>query len=251
MIIQHGFGDHSLRYQSVVNALDNKSTAFFALDARGNGSSPGVRGHANSFHDFAVDLNALVEHLKLQFPQMPIGLFGHSMGAGIVLDYCLTDGYQKNLQFLLISSPALRVKLTPIMRIKQFVGKKLATILPAHVIEAGIDPNGLSHDPEVVQAYIDDPKVHGKISFSMGTALLAIGEKVLARASEITIPTYIFHGTADSICMPAGSEELFSKMGSEEKKLNFYPDLYHETFNEKQPERDQVLNDLAAWVQKR
>jgi alpha-beta hydrolase superfamily lysophospholipase len=251
MVIQHGFGEHGLRYQFVIDALDNGSTAFFALDARGHGSSPGIRGHADSFQDFVLDLNALVEQLKSQYPGVPIALFGHSMGGGIVLDYCLTDDFQKNIQFLIVSAAALRIKMTTAIRIKKFIGKKLANFMPSQVIAAGLDPGLISQDADIVQAYIDDPKVHGKISLAMGSALFAVGERVLSRASGITIPTYVFHGTGDELCMPAGSEELFSKLGSEEKKLKFYPNLHHETFNEKLPERNQVLKDLADWVNQR
>jgi alpha-beta hydrolase superfamily lysophospholipase len=31
--------------------------------------------------------------------------------------------------------------------------------------------------------------------------------------------------------------------------LKVYPDLYHEVFNE--PEREQVLDDVIAWIQAR
>ena len=36
LVIQHGFGEHSGRYQNLIGALENEDTAVYALDARGH-----------------------------------------------------------------------------------------------------------------------------------------------------------------------------------------------------------------------
>jgi lysophospholipase len=247
-VIQHGFGDHGRRYSHVVNALNDGSTVIYAIDARGHGTSPGLRGHAGDFNHFAQDLGALVAAAQAANPGVPLFLIGHSMGGVIALDYSLMDRYQDGLRGLIISSPALRIKMTPVTRVKKFVGGKLSRILPAQVVSAGIDPQDISQDEEIIKAYKADPHVHSKISFGMGTAFFAMGDAILENAHRIHIPIYIFHGTADEICMPMGSEALYGQVASTDKTLKYYANLRHETFNERLPDRDQVLADLRAWI---
>ena len=43
-----------------------------------------------------------------------------------------------------------------------------------------------------------------------------------------------------------GSRRLVQCVGSRDVELKIYPGLYHEVFNE--PERDQVLQDVVAWI---
>ena len=46
---------------------------------------------------------------------------------------------------------------------------------------------------------------------------------------------------------PKGSRLLVARAGSADKTLRLYPGLYHEIFSE--PEREQVLADLVAWLE--
>lgn len=250
LVIHHGFGDHGLRYQGVIEALNRGDTAFYALDARGHGHSQGKRGHARQFDDFVTDLHTAVQWAQKEFPAATVALFGHSMGGAIVLNYCLRESFQRDIKFLLVSAPALRVKMTVSILIKKLIGESLAKYFPAYVVKAGLDPSRLSHDARIVRAYQEDALVHGDISLALGAALFAIGDQIISQAKKITIPVYLFHGTSDQICLPVGSEELFHQLASEDKQLRFYPKLRHETFNESEEGRRQVLSDLANWVGK-
>ena len=56
IVIVHGMGEHSSRYQNLIRALAGEGIGFYAYDQRGHGRSPGQRGYIQSFHELTEDL---------------------------------------------------------------------------------------------------------------------------------------------------------------------------------------------------
>ncbi|MCH7641097.1 alpha/beta hydrolase, partial [Patescibacteria group bacterium] len=52
MIIVHGWGEHSDRYSNAVGYLMSYGYAVYGFDQRGNGRSPGKRGHINNWGEY-------------------------------------------------------------------------------------------------------------------------------------------------------------------------------------------------------
>jgi lysophospholipase len=52
LVLVHGVGEHSGRYNNLLNALQGKGISVFAIDHRGHGKSHGKRGHVDSFMDY-------------------------------------------------------------------------------------------------------------------------------------------------------------------------------------------------------
>ena len=48
--------------------------------------------------------------------------------------------------------------------------------------------------------------------------------------------------------MAHGSRELAAGLAPGIGTLHFYDGLYHEIFNEREPDRARVLGDLDAWI---
>ncbi len=109
VVFQHGMGEHSGRYQHLLNAFDNTGTAFYALDARGHGRSPGRRGYLTHFERFADDLGDLIRMTRSENDGQPVFLLGHSLGGVIALDFALRPGNQENLRGLILSSAAIEL----------------------------------------------------------------------------------------------------------------------------------------------
>ena len=66
---------------------------------------------------------------------------------------------------------------------------------------------------------------------------------------NLTLPVLIMHGSGDKLVDSEGSKQLYERAVSEDKTLNLYDGLYHEILNE--PEKEQVLKDMVAWLDKR
>ncbi len=64
-------------------------------------------------------------------------------------------------------------------------------------------------------------------------------------ANKISLPLFLLHGGKDLMAAPDSSRFLYENIGSKDKSLQIYPELYHEIFNE--PERNEVFADLLDW----
>jgi len=107
--------------------------------------------------------------------------------------------------------------------------------------------NRISRDPAVVDAYNHDPLVfRTPIRARLGAEMLAAMDRVDAGLPGLRIPLLVMQGTADGLVDPGCGPHVYERAGSADKTLKMYDGLWHEIFNE--PERDHVLDDLAAWV---
>lgn len=72
LVVQHGIGEHSGRYEFLVEAFARTGTAFYLIDSRGHGRSEGKRGAVDSFSDYLSDLDKLIEiaKKKKKFPKL-------------------------------------------------------------------------------------------------------------------------------------------------------------------------------------
>lgn len=250
VVIQHGFGEHSGRYGNVLKAFENDSTAFYALDSRGHGHSPGKRGHVDQFQQYVDDLGDLVQIARKENGGGKVFLLGHSLGGLISLQYALESNNQDNLVGLALSSAFLKMDMDLEKKIKKGVAGLFVRFMPAVTMDANLDVTNISHDPEVVKAYEEDPLVHGKVSFQMGVNSFALGEVLISKAHRLTIPTLVWTGTDDRIVSPDGSRELFAALQTQDKTFQEYPGLYHETMNEAGEAKWEVLADLKTWLDK-
>ncbi|MBE3067588.1 MAG: alpha/beta hydrolase, partial [Chloroflexi bacterium] len=243
LLIVHGLGEHSGRYMNVVNHFVPLGYAVYGLDHIGHGKSDGGREVVERFEDYTDNLTIYYNMVKVWQPDKPIILLGHSLG-GLIVAYYLLD-HQAGFKGAIISAPMVRIpaNITP-MTIT--MGKILSSIAP----KAGIlrlDATGLSHDPEVVKAYVNDPLVfHGKTPARLAAEMLKAMLRVTAEAEKITLPFIAMQGSADRLVNPGDAQLLYDKASSKDKSIKIYQGLYHEVFNE--PERAVVLKDVETWL---
>jgi alpha-beta hydrolase superfamily lysophospholipase len=101
-----------------------------------------------------------------------------------------------------------------------------------------------------VNEYINDPLVYqGKTTARLSVELLKSIMRVNAEVSRIAVPFIVLQGSDDRLVNPQGAKMLHERAGSQDKSIRIYDGLYHEVFNE--PERDQVLADVASWLNAR
>jgi alpha-beta hydrolase superfamily lysophospholipase len=244
IILIHGLGEHSGRYSYLAQAFTGHDIAVHAIDHYGHGKSDGHRGHVERFSVYLDGARALLKRVQVEQPGIPLFLLGHSMG-GLIAAALLPEA-QSQLRACVLSGPALKTENEP-SAILSWLNRMLSAIAPTLPM-LGLDPSGVSRDPEVVKAYIEDPLVHhGKLSARLISEMMAAMRATLARASSVQIPLLIMHGENDVLTSPAGSRQFHEQAGSEDKTLRLYPGLHHEIFNE--PEKDVVLADLTQWLE--
>lgn len=244
VLLVHGLGEHSSRYQHFAEHLTSRGFAVYTLDHYGHGKSDGRMGYVQRFSVYLDGVNALLEQARDEQPQLPLFLVGHSMGGLIAATFLLKN--QDAFRACVLSGPALKTDQAPpalLLALNRLLSKLVPT-LP--MIQ--LDASGVSRDPAVVEAYVNDPLVyHGKLSARLIAELTATMGDTLSRASEIRIPVNFMHGEKDVLTAPSGSQEMFDNVSSDDKTLKIYPGLFHEIFNE--PEKETVLSDMSTWLE--
>lgn len=232
LLLVHGIGEHSGRYEKVGELLSAAGIKVRSFDLPGFGGSGGVRAHVDTFDDY---LDAVAEELdEVHEDELPRVLLGHSLGGLIALTYALDRDPKPDL--LVLSAPAVDARV-PVWQRK--LAPVLSKIFPKLSLPNPIEGDQLSRDPAVGEAYFADPLVHTKATTRLGAEIFA----AMAAADRRTppMPAHVIHGGADTIVPPAVSAELGLKAN---RKL--YPSLRHELFNE--PEGPEVVADVVAWL---
>ncbi|MDD3852956.1 MAG: lysophospholipase [Syntrophomonadaceae bacterium] len=245
IVIAHGIGEHSGRYQNLINYMHGSQVAFYALDHRGHGKSGGSRGHINSFNDYVQDLKTFIDMIHSLNPSQPVILLGHSMGGVIACHFALN--YPQDIAGLILSSAGLK-PMVDIPAWKSMLGKLLSKIFPAFSMPNGLDASLLSHDPQVISDYLVDPLNHDLVSARWFTEFISAGEQGLNRAGELSMPLLVIHGGQDRIVDPQGSKILYDKAASSDKTIHILEGLYHETMNELPEDRQLVIKTIADWI---
>ncbi|HEY0799734.1 MAG TPA: alpha/beta fold hydrolase, partial [Steroidobacteraceae bacterium] len=91
LIIVHGIAEHGGRYRHAAEALASTGIACFVYDQRGHGEYPGIRTHVANFSEFAGDLESIGQTVRKRFPELPLFVWGHSMGS-VVVTLAAIDG---------------------------------------------------------------------------------------------------------------------------------------------------------------
>jgi len=240
VILMHGLGEHSGRYQHVAQFFNTLGLSVRAYDHRGHGRSGGPRGDVPDSDTLLGDAQLVVEDFAMQISAAPI-LFGHSMGGLIAARYALEQ--RSPLRALILSSPALAIALSGGQKL---LLKVLSAIAPGLTLPNGLEQRYLSHDANVVELYGKDPLVHGRISARLLNCMLASMAIAQTRAASLAIPTLLLYAGDDHIVDAGGSETFSKALPANLSEIHVYPALYHEIFNEIGAE--QVFADLRNWL---
>ena len=240
IVIVHGLGEHSGRYDHVGERLAGAGFAAYAIDHRGHGHSEGPR-EAILTAAVVADVDRLVDQAVAAHPGRPLLMLGHSLGGMIAVAYALAHG--PRLSGLVLSGPLARLD-APVAL--QRVVRAVAAVAPQTPTIA-LDAALVSRDPATVAAYRADPLVHhGRIPAITVAEISRTTATFPGAVAAITVPTLILYGTADGLCPPAGSVMLGERIGAPDITVRAYEGLYHEVLNE--PERETVIGDLVGWL---
>jgi alpha-beta hydrolase superfamily lysophospholipase len=218
--------------------------AVYGMDHPGHGKSDGARKYVDRFEDFIDNVKAYFDRIQGWQAGKPIFLVGHSMGGLIGAMYLLD--HQAGLKGAVLSGPSVKIP-GNVSPVTVFIGKMLVALMPRLGL-LKTAPEGVSRDPAVVQAYIDDPLVYkGKTTVRLAAEMLKAMQRVSSEAAKISLPILILQGGADWIVDPAGARMLYESVSSADKEIKIYDGLYHEVYNE--PEHPKVLQDVELWIE--
>jgi alpha-beta hydrolase superfamily lysophospholipase len=247
VLIVHGLGEHVGRYAHVAAALNGAGWHVTGYDQRGHGRSEGERGVLPRPQDLLIDLARAVDGVRDVRPG-PLVLLGHSMG-GLATARFVAESLQpqpapwsRPVDALVLSSPALDPGMSFLQRrLLGWLG-----MLPHLPVPNGLNPAWLSHDPALVQAYVDDPLVHDRVTARLVRFIVDGGVFVRQLAPRWKTPTLLLWAGADRCVAPAGSAAFAQAAPAGMVTAQVFPELFHEIFNE--PEGPAVLARVTAFL---
>jgi alpha-beta hydrolase superfamily lysophospholipase len=248
LLIVHGLGEHSGRYEHVGGHLAGLGLATTAYDLRGHGRSEGARGsvpHEDALLDDLEFVYAIAaRRAAAAGDARPPLLLGHSLG-GALAALAVTAG-RVEPRALVLSSPALRLRVSRGQAALAAVTRRLA---PDRQFPNDLPVDRLSHDPAVPAAYRADPLVHDRITPRLLRFLSGAGDAVRRDAGTIAVPTLLLASGRDALVDAAGARELADRLAAGIATVHVYDDLEHELFNEAEPARARVFADLDTWLE--
>jgi acylglycerol lipase len=257
VVFIHGFGEYINRYDHVFDQFNKAGIEVYAYDQRGFGltavknDNPGVSGGWDVLLGDITPALDLVSQRRKGIPQI---LYGHSMGGALALEYACKGSKRENVVGYLASSPMLdqAPESKPgLARGLEIFVKGTIPVIKDRVTSIELDPAWMSHDPNEVEKYRNDPFIKGLGSYQhikdMGTRPQTL---INGAYKNITRPVFIVHGTADKVTNQPFSKQFYDKIPSKTEAYDYkpVPDMFHELHNERQPERQQVIQSYIDWI---
>lgn len=274
--IAHGMSETAIRYEEFAHKLTENGYIVYINDHRGHGltaktiDNVGYLAEKDGFTCLVEDMNTLTNIIKEENTNLPIYLFGHSMGSFASQRYIME--YGNNLAGLILSGSNGRHG--RILKIGEFIanmeikkhGRKYKSKLLDSLIFGGnnrgfksskTDFDWLSRDEKEVQKYIDDPFCG--VLFTCGffydfiKGLEEIEDKNNLNKVPVNLPIYIISGDKD----PVGKNgkgvlrlrDRYKNLGVKNVSCKLYEGGRHEMLNE--INKNEVMNDIISWLEER
>ena len=267
MAIVPGLGDHSGRYATLAEQLLQRSIAVVSMDLQGHGLSPGWRGCIESYEALLREVGCLIQFARggeelrqraslapgdqpirlKDWPddrQLPVCLYGHSMGGNLVLSAIMRGATPDRA---IASAPMLRA-VHPPGPLFMKIARMLKMIAPHWRLKAPVRKELLSHLNSEQVAYEVDRLMHRRVSLRLGAALIDSGLWIIEHASQVRLPCLVLHGTEDRVTSPAASQEFAQRAtaaGSPVQLLTYFG-MLHDLHRDQGKER--VISDIGNWV---
>lgn len=248
----HGLLEHCGRYADFAARLNAAGYALQMIDHRGHGRSGGPRLFIDRIETLVDDFDGVLRQWRERRGRDPDFLFGHSMGAGVLILHAAAG--RPPVKGFVLSGPPIRIaaRVLPPLR---YVAVLLSFLWPRFRLARlrtaeRLGAHAVSRNPEVIQALRDDPLVfRGRFPVRTAVEILGLPSKLRQAAEAFDLPYLFLQGGADKLSAASGARDFHETSPAFDKTLRIYPGLYHEVISE--PERDFVLAEVIGWLDAR
>lgn len=250
----HGMQEHKERYYGFIEYLNKNGYSVVISDMRGHGEDAPLLGHIadKKGEDILIDdQNKIYEYIKENFKDLPVYLFGHSMGSIIVR--VMMQQYSNNYQKVILSGYVAPNPISPVAVllgniVKGFGTKKQSKFLAGLALgpyskavkERKTDLDWLSVNEENVQNYIADPLSGFPFTSGSFSALFHLlnnmGKAGRYQNVNKDLPILLAGGEDDPCTAGekgrANSKKLLEKAGFSNIEVATFKGMRHEILNE-------------------
>lgn len=267
----HGMCEHKGRYQEYMQFLAENGYVAACHDHRGHGDSVEKEEDRGWFHDFdgkaiVDDAVAVTEYLKGQYPDLPVVLFGHSMGSMVVR--CYLQEHDDKIQKLIVcgspsQNPLAGTAIFMTKCIRLFKGERHRSKMLAYLSTGKGDKKfkgegkgaWLSRNRENIALYATDPKCKFIFTCNGFENLFKLMkntyDKKKYKVKNPNLPIRFVSGSEDAVLVNERkwreSIESIRKIGYTNATGVLYEGMRHEILNELG--REEVYRDLNSFLE--
>lgn len=275
VVLVHGMAEHIGRYDEFAKELNGAGSIVYGYNQRGHGNTAGdlenlgFFASKNGWDIIVDDLSCIINMAKDHYPDLPVFLFGHSMGSFVVRDYA--SKHSTNISGLICSGTGSD---------SGFAGKVLLSLAKFMVLTRGAKSPGkliskitnnkfnknikplrtefdwLSRDEKEVDKYIKDEYCgtvfSNKFYDDLFSAVIEVNKKEIINKMREDLPIYLISGEEDPIGdYGKGVQTVYNNMkfANEQVTLKLYPESRHEIINELN--KSEVVSGIIAWIEAR
>ena len=270
--IVHGMCEYFGRYEAFAESLAARGVLVFGHDHLGHGNSAptpddlGFTAEGGGADFLVEDVYSLTCAMKTQYPDLPVVLFGHSMGSFVVREALARHGDAYTAAIICGTggpdSPAGAGKAMA-RTIMAFRGERYRSKFLKNVaftgynkkFEKGCPVNAwLSRDEKLIRKYDNDPFCSYTFTVrayhDLFTLVQWVSSKKWASRLPKDLPCLVTSGEMDPVGSwgkgPRAVAQRMKDAGMTKVTLKMYPDMRHEILNE--VGREDVWKELTEWT---
>jgi acylglycerol lipase len=247
VLIVHGYAESMTYYETVAALLRKHGFAPYAIDHAGHGLSQGEPGYVRDVEELATDVLFLARKLKAKHPQLPLLLFGHSMGGAVSILAAAAAAQNKSEELfrgVYLEAPLIALSESAGAPWKRMVARALSWLPKLRLPAAKLDRERITRTPWLREVWEKDEKFYkGHTYIGTGLAMMRVEEQIdaLLKAGQITFPFFVATGDDDVACDYRGSLTFYERATSTQKKLKVYPGMTHTLkFDSEEAVRDMI-----------
>ena len=248
LCIVHGYGDHCMRFSGYGEELSRNGILCFSQDLVGFGRSGDIRGPVDNVYTYVRDVMQQVRIMRNKYNDLPLFIYGHSMGAAFSLSVVLEE--QSLFSGVIISGNNVKAPLM-LGRVPRFFMNCIGKVYPSMKLISR-DLSRLTRDKSEIDTIRNDPLLASEsINIKFGIEFFRYLDTLNPRLNQITLPIFITHGEMDVSCLPENANYVYDSVSSVDKAIEVLRGCKHNLQVELEPDRSEILSSYVAWILER
>lgn len=246
----HGGMDHGGNYVNPGMYMKGRDFATVAQDQHGHDKKRKV--YIPRFDVFLDDLERMLAWTKREYSGIPIFILSHSMGGLITTHFGIRRFHGDPRVKGFISSSPYYVNAVKTPKIVEKLAGILSTLTPRMAVPIEDILVHCTHDKEIYNRYKQDEKdgiMAEKASARFAFELLKAQAWIPDHIGAWSHPLLVIVAGDDKVADAPAARVLLKKISPEYLTEIYYPDNYHENFNE--INREEVFARMLEWCERR
>lgn len=234
-----------------IKYLQKAKISSYALEFLGHGKSGGIKGYIDNFDKIITNVLSLLTYIEFKHPNIPIFLFGESMGGAISIKL---GTLSKKIKGIILLAPMCGInenKIPSNFKLNCLV--KLSKIFPKwKLLGTNNDESLCSKNKEYNNKRIlCEYEYNGKIMLATGRECVNLIKWIHENSQYFDKPVLAIHSKKDLVTSIKQTEIFINNSKSKDKELYQLDDGEHRLLiptNNYDPVPDSILSKITNWI---